>query len=95
MDENIMKVVPVGANEDINGDDIKNLNETLGSVEKKLTKKALFLGGVLRGAGVIVGATGLVLVGGLVLRYIGILPGLSGIAEVIIEAFDKARLGGS
>jgi len=90
-----MKVVPVGANEDINGDDIKNLNETLGSVEKKLTKKALFLGGVLRGAGVIVGATGLVLVGGLVLRYIGILPGLSGIAEVIIEAFDKARLGGS
>jgi len=96
-DEDITKVTPIeeGDSVVIGAENIKSLNDTLELVEKKLTKKEYFLSGVLRGAGVIVGATGLVLIAGLILRYIGILPGLSGFAEIILEAFDKARLGGS
>jgi len=81
--------------DNLDSEDVKSLKETLGSMDEKLTKKALFIGGVLRGAGVIVGATGLVIIGGFILRYIGVFPGLDGLAEIILQAFDKARLGGS
>lgn len=56
------------------------------------TVKNMFVGGMLRGMGILVGATLLVLVGSTVLGLFGFLPGLSDVAEVIMAAFDKAKL---
>lgn len=100
MKEELIKIVPIEEEKDedspeVNSENIKSLNETLESVEKKLTRREQFISGMLRGAGVIIGATLLVIVAGFFLRLAGVLPGLAGIAEIILEAFDRARLGGS
>lgn len=72
--------------------EIKKLNQNLDEVQEHLSKKALFLGSMVRGAGAIAGATLFIIIGGFVLRLMGFLPGLSDIAVIILDAFDKARI---
>lgn len=78
-------------------------NETLAEEVKKLrlqmeifgryyNVKNMFFGGMLRGAGILVGATLLVLVGSLVLNVLGLLPGFSDIVQIIVDAFEKAKI---
>ena len=54
--------------------------------------KISFFGGVLRGMGILVGATLLVLVGSAVLNILGLLPGFSDVVQVIVDAFERAKL---
>lgn len=72
--------------------EIKKLNENIGEVQEKLTNKSMFFGGMARGAGAIAGATLFIILAGFILKLMGFLPGLSEIASIILDAFDKARI---
>jgi len=72
--------------------EIKKLRSEMDNLIKRYSFKRMFLGGMLHGAGILVGATLLVLIGGLILNVLGLLPGVSDIVQVITEAFESARL---
>lgn len=72
--------------------ELKKLRELIGKLNKHYSLPNLFIGGMLRGMGIIVGATLLVLVGSTILSVLGLLPGLSDIVEVISTSFERARL---
>jgi hypothetical protein len=72
--------------------EIKKLRELIEKLNRHYSNTNLFLGGMLRGMGILVGATLLVLVGSTILGLLGLLPGLSDIVTIIVDAFDKARL---
>lgn len=72
--------------------ELKKLKEGMGNLEARFTIKQMFIGGMFRGAGILVGATLLVLVGGTLLDLAGLLPGLTDIVQIILDAFDKAKL---
>ncbi len=72
--------------------EIKKLRELLEEVNKNYLALYLFFGGMLRGMGILVGATLLVLVGSTLLNLLGLLPGLSDVVGTIVDAFEKSRL---
>jgi len=72
--------------------EIKKLREEIDNLAKRYNTLNMFVGGMLRGAGILVGATMLVLVGGTILNLLGFLPGLSDIVQVILDAFEQASL---
>lgn len=72
--------------------EIKKLREQMNKFSKYYNVKNMFFGGVLRGMGILVGATLLVLVGSAVLNILGLLPGFSDIVQVIADAFENAKL---
>ena len=72
--------------------EFKKLREEMDNLRIRFTAKNMFLGGMLRGAGILVGATLLVLVGGAILNILGLLPGFSDIVNTIVDAFEKAKL---
>lgn len=72
--------------------ELKNLREQMEKFSRYYTVKNMFLGGIMRGMGILVGATLLVLVGGVLLNLVGLLPGLSDVVVVISDAFDRAKL---
>lgn len=72
--------------------EFKKLREEMDGLRNRFSAKNMFLGGMLRGAGILVGATLLVLVGGTILNVLGYLPGFSDIVQIIVDAFEKAKL---
>ncbi len=72
--------------------ELRNLRKGLKDHSKYFTALPMFVGGMLRGAGIIVGATLLVLLGGTLLGLLGLLPGLEDIVATILDAFERARL---
>ena len=72
--------------------ELKRLRMQMERLNQYYSIKNMFFGGMLRGMGILVGATLLVLVGSTILSLFGLLPGLSDVAEVIIAAFNKAKL---
>lgn len=73
-------------------EEIKKLRLQMEVFGKYYNIKNMFLGGMLRGAGILVGATLLVLVGSTVLNILGLLPGFSDIVQIIVDAFEKAKV---
>lgn len=73
-------------------EEVKKLRLEMKKLEKRYSFNAMFFGGMLRGAGILVGATLLVLIGGFVLNIIGLLPGFSDVVELIVDAFEKAKI---
>jgi hypothetical protein len=72
--------------------ELKRLRQLIGKLNTHYNLPVLFVGGMFRGMGILVGATLLVLVGSTILSLLGLLPGLTDIVEVISTSFDKARL---
>ncbi len=72
--------------------EFKKLREEMDGLRNRFSAKNMFLGGMLRGAGILVGATLLVLVGGIILNLLGFLPGFSDVVNTIVDAFEKAKL---
>lgn len=72
--------------------EIRKLREQMDKFARYYNVKNMFLGGVLRGMGILVGATLLVLIGSAVLNVLGLLPGFSDIVQVIADAFERAKL---
>ena len=73
-------------------EEIKKLRLQINKFQKYFNTTGMFFGGVLRGIGILVGATVLVLVGSMTLRVLGLLPGFSDIVEIIVDAFEKAKI---
>ena len=73
-------------------DEVLKLRESIDRSLKMFGWGHMFWGGMLRGAGIIVGATVFVILAGWVLRIMGFLPGLSDVANFLTEAFEKARI---
>lgn len=73
-------------------EEIKKLRLQMENFGKYYNIKNMFFGGMLRGAGILVGATLFVLVGSLFLKLIGLLPGFSDIVQIIVDAFEKAKI---
>ncbi len=72
--------------------EIKKLGTKITNLSDRYNVVNLFFGGVLRGMGLIVGATLMVLVGSLILSLLGFFPAFSDIVEIIRDAFNKARV---
>ncbi len=72
--------------------EIIKLREQMDKFARYYNVKNMFFGGVLRGMGILVGATLLVLVGSAVLNILGLLPGFTDIVQVIADAFERAKL---
>lgn len=73
-------------------EELKNLQLKMEKFGKHYSIKNMFFGGMFRGAGILVGATLLVLIGGSLLSIIGLLPGFSDAVQIIVDAFQKAKL---
>jgi hypothetical protein len=73
-------------------DEVSLLRQSLDKSTKLLSWGSMFLGGMFRGAGIVAGATLFVILAGWVLKLMGFLPGLSDVAEYILDAFNKASL---
>lgn len=73
-------------------DEVALLRQSIDKSVKLFSWGSMFIGGMFRGAGIIVGATLFVILAGWVLDLMGFLPGTSEIAKFLLNAFDKARL---
>ncbi len=73
-------------------EEIVKLRESIDRSLKMFGWSHMFWGGMLRGAGIIVGATAFVILAGWILKLMGFLPGLSDVANFLTEAFDRARI---
>lgn len=72
--------------------EIKKLREGVDRLSARYNTANMLFGGVLRGVGILIGATLLVLAGGAILNLLGLLPGLSDVVEIILNAFEKANV---
>lgn len=72
--------------------EISDLKIAIINTNKYLGRRSMFVGGMWRGAGMIAGAVLFVIVAGWILKLMGFMPGLSDIAEKILEAYERAKL---
>ena len=73
-------------------DRIVDIEKSIEFVEEKFTFKKMFLMGTIKGMGAIIGAIVLILMGGWLLKIMGVIPGLEELSVTILEAYDAARL---
>ena len=73
-------------------DRIIDIEKSIEFVESKFTFKYLLWMGFIKGMAAFVGAIVLILIGGWILRAVGVIPGLEEVSDVILDAADKAQL---
>ena len=73
-------------------DEVSLLRQSIDKSVRLFSWGNMFIGGMFRGAGIIAGATLFVILAGWFLKLMGFLPGLSDVAEYILDAFNKASL---
>jgi tetrahydromethanopterin S-methyltransferase subunit G len=73
-------------------DRLDDIEKSIEFVESKFTFKHIFWMGFIKGMAALIGATILILIGGYILRVIGVIPGLEDVPPVIRNAADKAQL---
>lgn len=66
---------------------LKDLDETVESLNKQHSVKAHIIAGLIRGAATIVGAVLFVIIAGWLLKVLGVIPGTEEITNVIQDSF--------